>query len=230
MPRKPRFYLPDYPVHIVQRGHNQNNVFFETADYKAYLDWLQEGSEWYEVPIHAYALLPNEIHILASPPSGEAASRMMQYQGRCYVPYVNNSYGKTGTLWQGRYKASLIDPDSALLDSMVYIETLPVLRGLTKSPGPYKWSSYKRNTQGKKNHLITPHKAYRKLAKKTATQEKKYEKQAKAGLDKETVRQIEECWQTGTPFGSAEFKAMVEKTLNIKVGHSRRGRPKKAVA
>ena len=108
MPRKPRFYIPGFPVHIVQRGHNKNNVFFENEDYKVYLDWLQEGSEWYEVPIHAYALLPNEIHILASPGDKEAASRMMQYQGRRYVPYINGTYGKTGTLWQGRYKVPVL--------------------------------------------------------------------------------------------------------------------------
>ena len=227
MPRKPRFYLPNYPVHIVQRGHNNNSVFFENEDYKVYLDWLQEGSEWYEVPIHAYVLLPNQIHILASPPDKEAASRMMQYQGRRYVPYVNASYGKTGTIWQGRYKASLIDPETYLLNSMIYIEGLPVREGLSKSPGPYKWSSYKRNAQGRKNVLITPHAAYLDIARGDKKRQEKYTAMSKAGLSDEVITDISDAWQTGTPLGSDKFKKMVERRLKIKVGHAKRGRPRK---
>jgi len=227
MPRKPRFYLPNYPVHIVQRGHNKNNVFFENEDYKAYLEWLQEGSEWYDVPIHAYALLPNEIHILATPSDKESASRMMQYQGRCYVPYINTTYNKTGTIWQGRYKASLIDPETQLLNNMLYIENLPVREKLVKSPGAFKWSSYKFNAQGKKNTLITPHEKYTELAKTDKTRLDKYTTLSKAGLTDEISRDIQDAWQTGTPLGSDKFKKMVERRLKIKVGHARRGRPRK---
>lgn len=226
MPRKPRFYLPDYPVHIVQRGHNRNNVFFENEDYKAYLDWLQEGSEWYEVPIHAYALLPNEIHILASPSSKESASRMMQYQGRRYVPYVNAAYGKTGTIWQGRYKASLIDPETSLLNCMLYIENLPVRDGLVKSAANYKWSSYKCNAQDKKNSLISPHDAYKNIGRGDKKRLEKYLALSKAGLSDEVSSNIQDAWQTGTPLGSDKFKKMVEKKLKIKVGHAKRGRPR----
>lgn len=227
MPRKPRFYLPNYPVHIVQRGHNKNNVFFENDDYKTYLEWLQEGSEWYEVPVHAYVLLPNEIHILATPPDKESASRMMQYQGRCYVPYINSTYGKTGTLWQGRYKASLIDPETQLLNSMLYIENLPVRAKLVKSPGAYKWSSFKYNAQGKKNTLITPHDGYSALAKTEKTRLDKYVTLSKKGISAELITDIQDAWQTGTPLGSDKFKKMVERKLNIKVGHAKRGRPRK---
>jgi len=227
MPRKPRFYLPDNPVHIVQRGHNKNNVFFENEDYKVYLDWLQEGSEWYEVPIHAYALLPNEIHILASPSQKEAASRMMQYQGRRYVPYVNTAYGKTGTLWQGRYKASLIDPETYFLNCMLFIENLPVRDGLVKSAGAYKWSSYKANAQGKKNALITPHEVYKGIARGDKKRQEKYTALTKAGLSEAVKTDIQDAWQTGTPLGSDKFKKMVERKLKIKVGHAKRGRPRK---
>lgn len=227
MPRKPRFYLPDYPVHIVQRGHNRNNVFFENEDYKAYLDWLQEGSEWYEVPIHAYALLPNEIHILASPSNRESASRMMQYQGRRYVPYINAAYGKTGTIWQGRYKASLIDPETSLLNCMLYIENLSVRDGLVKSAGTYKWSSYKANAQGKKNALITQHAAYKNIGRGDKKRLEKYVALTRAGLSDDTNTDIQDAWQTGTPLGSDKFKKMVEKKLKIKVGHAKRGRPRK---
>jgi putative transposase len=227
MPRKPRFYLPNYPVHIVQRGHNKNNVFFENNDYQAYLEWLLEGSEWYEVPVHAYVLLPNEIHILATPSDKESASRMMQYQGRCYVPYINNTYHKTGTLWQGRYKACLIEPDTQLLNNMLYIESLPVRDELAKSPGGWKWSSYKCNAQGKKNALITPHEGYTALAKTEKTRLARYSELSKAGISDDIRTEIQDSWQTGTPLGSDKFKNMIERKLNIKVGHARRGRPRK---
>jgi len=227
MPRKPRFYLPGYPVHIVQRGHSKNNVFFEDADYKAYLEWLQEGSEWYEVPLHAYALLPNEIHILASPGDKESASRMMQYQGRRYVPYVNATYQRTGTIWQGRYKASLLEPETCLINSMLYIETLPVRQGLSKSAGPYKWSSYKANAQGKKNPLITPHEVFKSLARGEKKRMEQYTAMARAGLDPAVITDIQDAWQTGTPLGSDKFKAMVERKLKLKVGYAKRGRPRK---
>ena len=227
MPRKPRFYLPNNPVHIVQRGHNQNNVFFENEDYKVYLDWLQEGSDWYEVPVHAYALLPNEIHILASPSDKESASRMMQYQGRRYVPYVNTSYGKTGTIWQGRYKASLIDPETYLFNCMIYIESLAQLRGVAKSAASYKWSSYKANAQGKKNALVTPHEGFKALARGDKKRQEKYAALVKAGLADDVVTDIQDAWQTGTPLGSEKFKKMVERKLKIKVGHAKRGRPRK---
>jgi putative transposase len=217
-------------VHIVQRGHNKNNVFFENEDYKAYLEWLQEGSEWYEVPIHAYALLPNEIHILATPSDKESASRMMQYQGRCYVPYINNTYNKTGTIWQGRYKASLIDPETQLLNNMLYIENLPVREKLVKSASAYKWSSSKFNALGKKNALITAHEKYTELAKTDKTRLDKYTTLSKAGLADEVNSDIQDAWQTGTPLGSDKFKKMVERRLKIKVGHARRGRPRKNLA
>ena len=226
MPRKPRFYLPNYPVHIVQRGHNKDNVFFEETDYQAYLAWLQEGSDWYEVPIHAYALLPNEIHILASPPSKEAASRMMQYQGRRYVPYVNTTYNKTGTLWQGRYKASLIDPETYLLNSMLYIEGLPAREKLVKSAGSYKWSSYKCNAQGRKNSLISAHDSFIALAKDDKKRQESYVALTKAGLSAQVTSDVQDAWQTGTPIGPDKFKKMVERKLKIKVGHSKRGRPR----
>ena len=227
MPRKPRFYLPGYPVHIVQRGHNQDKVFFAKEDYLAYLDWLQEGSEWYEVPIHAYVLLPNRIHILCSPPDKEAASRMMQYQGRRYVPYVNATYGMTGTLWQGRYKASLIDPDTWLLPTMVYIETQSIRSGLGKSAGAWKWSSYHHNARGKTDPLITRQEHYLALARSGRKRLEKYDALVKAGVSPQQIRDIEDAWQTGTPIGPDSFKRMVERRLKLKVGHPRRGRPRK---
>lgn len=116
MPRKPRFYLPDIPVHIVQRGHSRKAVFYEDADYHAYLGWLQEAAERYECAVHSYVLMTNHVHILATPSTLDGVSRMMQYIGRQYVPYINHTYGTSGTLWEGRYKGSLVQDENLLAD------------------------------------------------------------------------------------------------------------------
>ncbi len=102
MPRKPRFFLPDVPVHVVQRGHSREPVFFEDNDYFTYLHWLGKGIERYQVAIHAYVLMTNHIHILATPHDKDGVTRMMQYVGRHYVPYINHTYGSSGSLWEGR--------------------------------------------------------------------------------------------------------------------------------
>ena len=111
MPRKPRFYVPGLPVHAVQRGHSREPVFYEDEDYQAYLGWLREGAERYGNAIHAYVLMTNHIHILVTPKDKDGISRMMQYVGRRYVPYINYHYGTSGTIWEGRYKASLVQED-----------------------------------------------------------------------------------------------------------------------
>ena len=126
MPRKPRFYLPNVPVHIVQRGHCRESVFFETQDYVSYLHWVKESSERYDVAIHAFALMTNHIHLLLTPSEPISVSRFMQYIGRRYVPYINYKYGRSGSLWEGRYKASLVQDKTYLLRAVSYTHlTLP---------------------------------------------------------------------------------------------------------
>ncbi len=229
MPRKPRFFLPDIPVHIVQRGHSQEPVFFEDNDYRAYLGWLAEAATRYECAIHAYVLMTNHIHILATPKDKHSISLMMQYIGRRYVPYINASYGTSGTIWEGRYKASLIHDEQYLLTCMRYIELNPIRAELTKSPGYYRWSSYRANAQGKEDKLLTTHPLYLSLGKTNASRLEGYKALFKAHIDEEDLKDIRAAWQTGTPLGNDYFKEKIERKLNSKVGQARRGRPKRAL-
>ena len=157
MPRKPRFHLPGVPVHVVQRGNNRQAVFYDEQDYRAYLKWLEEGAERYGCAIHAYVLMTNHVHLLVSPAHGESLGRLMQYLGRYYVLYINHHYGRSGTLWEGRYKASLIQAQDYLLACYRYIELNPVRAGMAKGPGQYRWSSYGYNALGREDRLLTPH-------------------------------------------------------------------------
>ncbi|MCR4299396.1 MAG: transposase [Gallionella sp.] len=229
MPRKPRFFLPDIPSHIVQRGHSREPVFFEDRDYRAYLHWLSEAAVRYECAIHAYVLMTNHIHILATPKDKQGISRMMQYAGRRYVPYINYTYGTSGSIWEGRYKASLIHDEQYLLTCMRYIELNPVRANMTKSPGQYRWSSYRANTQGREDKLLTPHSLYLKLGKATGSRLQAYRDLFKAHIDDEDLKEIRAAWQTGTPLGNEYFKKKIEQKLKTKVGQARRGRPKRAL-
>lgn len=229
MPRKPRFYLPGLPVHAVQRGHSREAVFYEDSDYRAYLDWLLEGAERYKCAIHAYVLMTNHVHILATPADGEGVSRMMQYVGRRYVPYINYHYGTSGSLWEGRYKASLVQEGDYLLTCMRYIELNPVRANMVNHPREYRWSSYRANGEGREDALITPHSVYLSLDRTADQRREAYRALFKAHLDEDEIKQIRAAWQTGTPLGNDHFKGQVEAKLKMKIGQARRGRPSKGL-
>jgi putative transposase len=147
MPRKPRFFLPGVSAHVVQRGNNRQAVFYDDADYLTYLDWLEEGAKRYGCVIHAYVMMTNHVHLLATPQEKESISRLLQHVGRRYVPYINHTYGRSGTLWEGRFKASIVHASEYLLACYRYIELNPVRAGMVKTPRGYRWSSYRANAQ-----------------------------------------------------------------------------------
>jgi putative transposase len=225
MPRKPRFIIPDVPVHIVQRGHSRDPVFFEDADYLAYLSWLKTGTERYHCAIHAYVLMTNHIHILATPRDTDSITRMMQYVGRHYVPYINHTYGTSGSIWEGRYKASLVQDEQYLLTCMRYIELNPVRADMVRSPAHYRWSSYRANGQGKVDPLVTPHTIYLSLSKNIEQRCEAYKELFKAHLDENDLSDIRSSLQTGTPLGNHLFKQKIESRLGLNVGQAKRGRP-----
>ena len=225
MPRKPRFYLPGIPAHVVQRGHSREAVFFEDADYNAYLGWLSEAAERYHCAIHAYVLMTNHVHILATPSDGEGISRMMQYVGRRYVPYINYNYATSGTIWEGRYKASLVQEEDYLLTCMRYIELNPVRADMVRHPREYRWSSYRVNGEGREATFIKPHPIYLALGKIADKRREAYRALFRAHFDEDDINRIRAAWQTGTPLGNDYFKQVVEAKLDTKVGQARRGRP-----
>ena len=230
MPRKPRFDLPGLPVHVVQRGNNRQPVFFEDADRLAYLTWLAEAATRYRCAVHAYVLMTNHIHLLTTPAQAGAVGRMMQYVGRRYVPYVNRVHGRTGTLWEGRYRACLIHADGYLLICHRYIELNPVAAGIVAGPGDYRWSSYGANAQGVKDPLVTPHPLYQALGTRPATRRRAYRALFAQALPAEDLEALGHALQSGTPLGDDAFRADIEARLHRSVGHARPGRPRKPAA
>jgi len=153
----------------------------------------------------------------------------MQYVGRRYVPYINHEYGRTGTLWEGRFKSSLVQARSYLLACYRYIESNPVRAGMVEAPADYAWSSYRGNALGEENPILSAHADYLALGRSDSERRDAYRALFATDLDHNTLTQMRECLQTGTPLGNDRFREQIEQALGRPVGYSRRGRPKKPV-
>lgn len=225
MPRKPRFFVADIPNHVIQRGNNREAVFLEDEDYQTYKNILHESAVSSGVLIHSYVLMTNHIHILATADTDKGISLMMQKTGRFYVPYFNHKYGRTGTLWDGRFKSSLVDSDFYVLACMRYIEMNPVRAKMADSPQDYKWSSYGFNAFDSVDRLLSPHASYLGLSRVKKHRRSKYIDLFSEHLDTKVLSAIRNCAQTGTPLGGSKFIKQIEDKLMVKVGYSKRGRP-----
>ena len=174
--------------------------------------------------------MTNHVHVLVTPQQKESISRMMQYIGRRYVPYINQQYNRSGTLWEGRYKSSLVQGEPYLLACMRYIELNPVRAGMVKTASEYRWSSYHCNALGQDEELVTGHPLYLSLGMDKQSRTQAYQSLFKAHMADNITDEIRAAWQTGTPLANDQFKEQIEKVLNTKVGYARRGRPKKSVS
>ena len=161
MPRRPRIHLDGVPLHIVQRGHNRQRCFFSDADYHCYLRWLGEALEQCDCSLHAYVLMSNHVHLLLTPRRAELVPKLVISLGRRYVQHINRRYGRTGTLWDSRYKSSLVHADAYLLACLRYIELNPVRAGMVEGPEHYRWTSYHANAMGRPDAMLTTHPLYR---------------------------------------------------------------------
>lgn len=227
MPRKPRFYLPGVPAHVVQRGNNRQAVFFSDGDYKTYLGWLDEACERHGCVLHAYVLMTNHVHLLLTPEKRDSISRVIQFVGRKYVTYINHLYGRSGTLWEGRHKGNVIEDSAYLLACMRYIELNPVRAGMTETPGEYRWSSYRDNAFGKGSGLVTGHRLYMKLGNADEARQHAYRELFSNALDANQLHQLRAAVQTGTPLGNDRFREQIERKTGVRAGQLRRGRPEK---
>ena len=174
MARMPRLFIEGFPQHVIQRRNNRSVSFFCDADYAFYLQKLKQAADAQNVLIHAYVLMTNHVHLLVTGPDAQAIPNMMQSLGGCYVRYINLTYQRTGTLWKGRYKSSMVDTSSYFLTLSRYIELNPVRAHMVRLPGEYPWSSCRHNAMGMKETLITEHDEYIRLGKSRSARIKCY--------------------------------------------------------
>ena len=159
MPRLPRFFVPCTPLHVIQRGNDRAPIFGGVADLAFFRGCLAHAARRHAVAIHAYVLMTNHVHLLVTPTFAMSVPKMMQSIGRIYVQYFNSVYRRTGTLWEGRYKAAIVDDERYLLTCMRYIELNPVRAHMAASPGDFGWSSFRANACGAPDDLVVPHTA-----------------------------------------------------------------------
>lgn len=227
MPRKPRYYLAGVPCHVIQRGHNREICFSAPEDFRYYLQCLREACLGYGAKVHAYVLMTNHVHLLITPDEQDSISRVLQSVGRRYVQYVNVSYRRSGTLWEGRHKASLIDTEQYLMSCYRYIELNPVRAGMVSRPGDYPWSSYAANAHGKDDALTHPHDVYLSLGREDVARQKAYRELFRQAADAAAVQELRSAINLCVPVGGDRFKLQIERRLKQKISYRPRGRPRK---
>lgn len=213
MSRRPRSDLPGFAQHIVQRGNNRGACFFEAADYRSYLAFLSEAAQRHGCAVHAYVLMSNHVHLLVTPGGFGAVSRMMQTLGRNYVGAVNARYRRTGTLWEGRYKACLVDDDGYMLSCYRYIESNPVRAAMVTEARDYPWSSHLANAFGVHDPVLTPHACYVLLGGANAPRRAAYRALLDDAVDEVRMAEIRAYLQQGKALGSVRFQAKIEAAL-----------------
>lgn len=227
MPRIRRLDPLGIPRHIVQRGNNRQACFFQDYDRTIYLSHLARFAEACRCRVHAYVLMSNHVHLLATPESKGAIAEMMQSLGRDYVRHVNLMQGRSGTLWQGRYFSSPVDNDRYLLACQRYIELNPVRAGMVARPEHYRWSSCAANAFGEPDPLIAPHDVFTQLAADAETRRALYRQYLQETVPDEELKAIRLHAAQQRALGSDAFKARLQEALERAVGLGRPGRPRK---
>lgn len=228
MPRRRRVHLPDVPLHIVQRGHNREACFFSDEDFHCYRRWLGEALAAHDCALHGYVLMTNHVHLLLSPRRPEAVPPLMIALGRRYVQYINRTYRRSGTLWDGRYKSSLVQAETYLLACQRYIELNPVRAGMTDDPAGYRWSSYRANGLGQPDPLLSAHPLYLALGTEPTTRRAAYRALFRAELDGEAIDAIRQAADQSQPLGDGRFHAQIARALGERRVPRPRGRPRRS--
>jgi putative transposase len=225
MPRKPRLQVAGLPVHIIQRGNNRQACFFADEDYLFFLDHLAKLIKRFHCSLHAYVLMTNHFHLLLSSDLDNGPSLLMKFLGQRYVQYVNRAYKRSGSLWDGRFRSSLVQTQNYVLGCYRYIEMNPVRANMVKHPGDYRWSSYAANAAGKKMDWLTPHSEYLALASAEPARLAAYRGLFATDLDPELLREIRTSTHGGYAVGDSRFRDEIERTFKRRAAPAARGRP-----
>jgi putative transposase len=226
MPRRARLRVAGLPLHLVQRGNNRSACFYADEDHALYLHHLEELSRKFRCAVHAYVLMTNHVHLLLTPVRQDGASLLMKHLGQRYVQYINKTYRRSGTLWEGRFRSSIVQEQGYLLRCYRYIELNPVRAGMVKHPRDYRWSSYPANAEGKPSRLLRPHEEYWALGRQDSERLAAYQALFRSELDPKEVQEIRTAVNGGFALGNARFKAEVAAMLGRRVEPGLSGRPK----
>lgn len=225
-PRPPRYHLPDVPQHVIQRGNNRQPVFFHADDYRFYLECLKEAASTHGSAVHAYVLMTNHVHVLLLPRQANSIAKIVQSLGRRYVQYINTTYQRTGTLWEGRYRASLVDAEQYLLACYRSIELHPVRAGMVQSPEAYPWSSYQWHACGQADPVVEDHALSVALGMTPHERHIAYRDLCRQRLEENVLQEIRATLHQSRVLGAERFKDTIEAVLSRRVRPGKAGRPR----
>ena len=226
MARLPRYSIINQPQHVILQGRQGQSVFHQQQDYQYFHDCLDAAAYNYNLKLHAYVLMPDHVHVLATPGNADSVSRVVQSIGRNYVQYFNELYDGVGTLWEGRYRATVIDGKHYLLTCSRYIELNPVRNALVDKPQDYHWSSYAHNALAQTDEMFTAASEYRKLGDSAAECAKAYRKLFRAKLSQQQVQEITDATVKGWVLGDSKFVRKIEKLSGRRASQLPKGRPR----
>ncbi len=226
MARLPRLTLAGYPHHVIQRGNNRQPIFAADEDRQRLLDLLAEHAAAFRVAVHAYVLMDNHFHLLLTPETDEGLPQMMQAVGRRYVRYFNDRVHRSGTLWEGRYRSTLIQTERYLLACMAYIDLNPVRAGMVPEAGDFPWSSHAHYIGLRTDKLITPHPMYWQLGNTPFAREAAYADLVRAGLAVGQEQALTRSVLSGWALGEAPFLAALQKQTDRRIRRASAGRPR----
>jgi len=227
MARLPRLVVANHLHHVIARGNNEQSVFIDDADCQQFLDGLREAARQYRVAVHGYVLLPNRVQLLVTPSDDTGLGKMMQAIGRRYVPYFNARHRRSGSLWEGRYRTTVLDADAYFMECVRLLEFQPVKAGLAADMVSYPWSSHAHHLGLRKQAWLTDHAAYWKLGNTPFDREIAYQEFCAHPPERKQAEAIEMATSRGWVVGSASFKASLAKLTDRRLQPARRGRPPK---
>lgn len=228
MARTTRLVVPGLPHHLIQRGNNRQAIFVDDEDRRQLLQVLREAALASQVLIHAYALMDNHFHLLATPTTETALSTLMQSVGRRYVAWFNRRHQRTGTLWDGRFKACVVDPEACFLVCQRYIELNPVRTGLAADAEAFPWSSLAHHLGRVRDPLVHDHAAYWSLGNTPFEREAMYRDWLAQGATAQQTAQVTAALTQSGVLGDAAFTQRLALAMHRQVAPRARGRPKKA--
>jgi len=228
MPRHARIVVAGLPMHAILRGIDRTAMFFAEVDYRMFLATLADLAASESVGVHAYALMTNHVHLLMTPATDLGPARVMKGVGQRYVQYVNRAYGRTGTLFEGRFRSTVIEADSHLFACHRYIELNPVRAGMVETPGDYPWSSYRGNALGAADPVIAPHQLYRALAEDDEAQRSGYRALFADEIPEGALTALRDATNGGFVLGSPRFQRQIAAMVGRRTWPGKSGRPKKA--
>lgn len=227
MARLPRYSIPGQPQHIIQRGNGRMAIFRSDDDYEVFIRYLLEAARGHGCSVHAYVLMTNHVHFLVTPERSDGVSLMMQSIGRSYVPYFNHTHHRSGGLWQGRYRAAIINSEQYLLRCCCYIDLNPVRAGLVDDPADYTWSSFRHHAHGEVDSVVSEHELFTALGNTGAERQTAYRDLCATALSHDFLQELRDATNRGWTMGDPEFMTKIEDATGRRAGPLAKGRPKK---